>query len=591
MSAAHNRLWATLLMEELRRQHVGFVAVAPGSRSAPLALAVAESGLPHTVHYDERGAAFLALGHARATGWPAAVVTTSGTVVANLHPPFGKAGLDGVPLLLVTADRPPELRATGANQTMDQVKVFGDRVRWFFDLPPPSADVDPALVLTTAGAAVRHALHLPRGPVHLNMPFREPLVPGPGDARAEIPAHVAAWQASGEPYTLGATDANPSGALFLSGELADFDEGRRIERGLVVAGRLNEHIEADSAAVVAERLGWPLLPDVRSFARVGQVGAGSASFYDHVLLSERFAQQHRPEAVLLVGDTPLSKRLLTFLAESRPRVFAVMRDGPGRLDPVHRVTHHVAGRVLWSMDRLLDELAFLPPAEKTAWTTAWLDASHAAAREIAHALDRPRVLSEPFVARAVARMIPDGETLVLAASMPVRDVDFYAPPDRMPVTIVANRGVSGIDGTVATAAGAARADGDGATLLIGDLALLHDLNSLALLREGPRVVVVVLNNDGGGIFSFLPVARHADGAAFERMFGTPHGLGFRSAAEMFGLGYAAPETPEAFRAAYHAALARTTSSLIEVRTDRAANHALHLDVQARVRAAVDALVP
>ncbi|HYE58191.1 MAG TPA: 2-succinyl-5-enolpyruvyl-6-hydroxy-3-cyclohexene-1-carboxylic-acid synthase [Rhodothermales bacterium] len=591
MTAFLNRLWATLLVEELKRQGVTFVAVAPGSRSAPLALAVAESGIPHVVHYDERGVAFLALGHARVTNKPAAVVTTSGTAVANLYPAVVEADADGVPLLLLTADRPPELRATGANQTIDQVKVFGDRVRWYYELPTPGADVDPALVLTTAGTAVRHALHLPSGPVHLNVPFREPLVPGPDDPPAEIPAHIAAWRAADEPYTLGFTEASPHGSLRVADEIADFDAGRIIERGLVVAGRLDSHVEAADVAVLAERLGWPLLPDVRSFARVGRVGYGSASFYDHVLLSERFAEAHRPEAVLLVGDMPLSKRLLTFLAETRPRLFIVARDGPGRLDPMHRVTLHVAGRVLWFIDRLLDDLASLPQAPTSAWKEAWMNASHAVAREVAAMLDRPETLSEPFVTRTVARMMPDGEALVLGSSMPVRDVDFYGPADRMPVTIVANRGASGIDGTVATAAGAARGDGGGATLLLGDLALLHDLNSLALLREGPRVVVVVLNNDGGGIFSFLPVAKHAQASAFERMFGTPHGLDFRGAAEMFGLTYEVPETPKAFLEAYKAALARSTSSVIEVRTDRAANHALHLDLQARVRAAVDALVP
>ncbi len=280
------------------------------------------------------------------------------------------------------------------------------------------------------------------------------------------------------------------------------------------------------------------------------------------------------------------------LAESRPRLFIVARGGPGRLDPAHRVTHHVAGRTLWFMDRLLDDLSFLP--ERAPHRVCAGVARRLARRRAARWPRRstgPSELSEPFVARAVARMMPDGEPLVLAASMPVRDVDFYAPADRMAVRIVANRGASGIDGTVATAAGAARADGDGATLLTGDLALLHDLNSLALLRGGPRVVVVVLNNDGGGIFSFLPVAQHAEAGAFEAMFGTPHGLRFEAAAAMFGLDYAAPETPGAFRDAYRAALARPTSSLIEVRTERAANHALHLDLQARVRAAVEAALP
>lgn len=574
-TAALNAFWPELLVEELRRQGVCHVALSPGSRSTPLALAVVRSGLAHTVCIDERGAAFLALGAARATGQPAAFVCTSGTAVANAMPAVVEADMDGVPMLLLTADRPAELRHTGANQTVDQVRFFGHHVRWAFDLPAPDADVDPAFVLTTAALAVRHATHAPAGPVHLNVPFREPLAMEPGDAPVPDPPHVARWRASGQPYTTHLAQTRFVNAAPLVGVL----DGA--ERGLVVLGQGGDPYQAYR---LADRLGWPLLPDIRSDARLGADAKVACPYYDLVLASDAFAAAHRPDTVVQIGRLPVSKRLATFLAESRPGVWITVADGPQRLDPAHAATHHVLDPA-WALDDAVEALDAQPHGD---WVRGWRAASLAAADALAAAYDDREDVTEAGAARALVRAMPEEEALVVAASMPVRDLDQSAPVDGARVYVYANRGASGIDGTLATAAGIARASGRGAAVLLGDLAFLHDLNSLLLLRSGPRVVAVVVNNDGGGIFSFLPVALRTERAEFEAVFGTPHGRTFDHAAALFGLEYRAPSTMSGFQTDLSEAFGRDTSTVIEVRTDRSENNALHREVQACVAAAVEA---
>jgi 2-succinyl-5-enolpyruvyl-6-hydroxy-3-cyclohexene-1-carboxylate synthase len=562
-----NRLWAYLIVEELVRCGVEFFCVAPGSRSTPLVAALAANDKARSlVHFDERGTAFAALGYARATGRPAAWITTSGTAVANGLPAVVEASTDGVSMVLLTADRPPELRQTGANQTIDQPDIFGDYVRWRFDLPAPDPAIDPAMVLTTVDQAAYRARRSPLGPVHLNLMFREPFLPEKEhDSRGPSP-----WAERDEPYTRYAA-TKPS---------VDDMEIRALrqtlhpaKRGLVVAGRLASRKRGEAVLRLAEALGWPLLPDVGSQIRLGAGSQNLAAHYDVLLAGDSFAKAYAPDAVVHVGGRALSKRLEQFLGRSRPDPYVVVRENPFRLDPAHRVTHSIEADILdfcASMVRIATEH---PPAADTSWAAGWREASEKVGRHLDEiSSDEP---SEPFVARSVSRNVPADHGIVVASSMPVRDLDTYAAADGVPVPVAANRGASGIDGTVATAAGFARGLGRPVTLLIGDLALLHDLNSLAMLRDVP-VVVVVLNNDGGGIFSFLPVARHKE--FFEPYFGTPQGVNFGPAAEMFGLRYEHPETAAEFVGSYRAACARGSSTLIEVRTDREENVRLHAEL-------------
>ena len=573
-NARANRLWARLIVEELVRCGVGFFCVAPGSRSTPLVAALAENdGARELVHFDERGTAFGALGYARATGRPAAWITTSGTAVANGLPAVVEAATDGVPMILLTADRPPELRQTGANQTIDQPDIFGDFVRWRFDLPAPGLEIDPAMVLTTVDQATYRASRAPGGPVHLNLMFREPFL---SDGGEEPPPGPATWLKSDLPYTRYAATRPAVDETEIEGL---GNALRTVERGLVVAGRLASREQGEAVLRLAASLGWPVLPDVGSQVRLGADARGLVTHYDALLADEAFAGAHAPEAVLHVGGRSLSKRLEQFLSRSRPDPYVVVRENPFRLDPHHRVTHSVEMNVVDFCAALVGAIGPRRPAQGESWTTGWRRASEEAGRRMADLLDAATMPSEPLVARLVSRNIPPDHGLVVASSMPIRDLDTYAATDGPLVPVAANRGASGIDGTVATAAGFARGLGRPVTLLIGDLALLHDLNSLAMLRD-LRVVVLAINNDGGGIFSFLPVARHE--AIFEPYFGTPQGVNFEPAAAMFGLGYERPQTTNELLEAYRAACAREGSTLLEVSTDRDENVALHRELLAKI---------
>jgi len=571
-----NRLWAYLIVEELLRCGVGFFCVAPGSRSTPLVAALAANEKDRSlIHFDERGTAFAALGYARATGRPAAWITTSGTAVANGLPAVVEAATDGVPMILLTADRPPELRQTGANQTIDQPDIFGDYVRWRFDLPAPDPGIDPAMVLTTVDQAAYRAGRAPQGPVHLNLMFREPFLSDPEDE--EVLSGPSSWERSDEPYTRYAATKPAVDEMEIH---RLWETLRPVKRGLVIAGRLASRKQGEAVLRLADALGWPLLPDIGSQVRLG--AKGLVAHYDALLAGDSFARTHAPEAVVHIGGRALSKRLEQFLARSRPDPYVVMRENPFRLDPAHRVTHSVEANVPDFCAAIARAAIEDSATMDLSWTRDWREASEQVDRH----LDRiiPEEPNEPLVARVLSRNIPPDHGLVVASSMPVRALDTYAAADGAPVPVAANRGASGIDGTVATAAGFARGLGRPVTLLIGDLALLHDLNSLAMLRD-VHVIVVVLNNDGGGIFSFLPVATHEE--FFEPYFGTPQGVGFGPAAKMFGLGYEHPTTTEEFVEAYGSACARGTSTLIEVKTDRAENVALHRRVLEEVAARVE----
>jgi 2-succinyl-5-enolpyruvyl-6-hydroxy-3-cyclohexene-1-carboxylate synthase len=586
-----NHLWAALLVEELVRQGTTLFVVCPGSRSTPLAVAVAQNPRAEAlVHWDERAAGFVALGWGRATGRPAAAVTTSGTAVANLLPAAVEADADGVPLLLLTADRPPELRETGANQTIRQPPIFQDVARWALDWPVPTADVPARWVLSTAAHAVQRARQ-PAGPVHLNLPFREPLAATPDgtDATAYL-AGVEGWTEVDRPFVTAhdrqlarvAPDAHalPEGCL-------------NAQRGLIVVGELagrefERRLTSERIGKLGSDLGWPVLPDVRApFRMTADVLGDVIPNVDAVLVSETSRWRFQPDAVLHVGGRLVSKRLATFLREARPPVYVEIGDEKGRADPDILVTHRAVGRALHVLDSLTIKRG--ARAQAPEWQQAWKKASRAVA-SVLSTLDGDRgALSEPAVARAVAGC---PEPLVVAASMPIRDVEAYAPTsrDRQRV-VIANRGASGIDGTVATAHGVARGLGAPVIALVGDLALLHDQTSLALLRDGPPVIVVCVNNDGGGIFHRLPIASGAgqiDGDAFERFFGTPHGLTFEHAAAQVGLAYHAPTTTEQFDAALDTARQSGASALIEVRTDRHEQAALRRRIEAACADAVDA---
>jgi len=568
-----NSLWGRLFIEELVRIGLGYFCLPPGSRCAPLTTAAAaHPGATCIHHFDERGAAFHALGYARATGRPAVLITTSGTAVANTWPAVVEASMDRVPMILVTADRPPELHDTGANQTIDQVKLFGPYVRWQIDLPCPDTQINPEVILTGVDQAVYRAQRSPQGPVHINCMYREPLAPvSSGEDYTNYLSGLESWLGGTKPFT----EYMLPGASPMDQPVQQLTSTlNKIERGLVVVGSLGDPEQSRSVRKLIQKLSWPTLPDITSGLRLGNHQSPMIPHFDAALASPRFADENQPQAVLHLGGRLISKRLLDYLERCRPCPYILVNDHPLRHDPFHGVTLRIEAEVSRFCESLLPHLKTKPKKESP-WLSRWREGSDRVTRTLEAFTMENGGLSEPLVAWLVSQLIRPDDGLFLAASMPVRDADTYGAVNGSQVQVACNRGTNGIDGTLATATGFAQGLKRPVTLLIGDIALLHDLNSLYLLRsiEVP-VIVVVLNNNGGGIFSFLPIAQFPD--HFERYFGTPHNLTFEGAAGMFGLAYAHPLTKEAFIDSYRGAHQSGQSTVIEITTERKENYDLHV---------------
>jgi 2-succinyl-5-enolpyruvyl-6-hydroxy-3-cyclohexene-1-carboxylate synthase len=567
------RRFALTLVDELARAGVTDACLAPGSRSAPLALALAEHpGITVHVHLDERSAAFFALGAAKRSGRPVAVVCTSGTAAANFHPAVLEADQARTPLLVLTADRPPELRGTGANQATDQLKLYGPAVRWFCEVGVPADDPAAGRYWRSlASRAVAEATGPPPGPVHLNLAFAEPLVP-PG-----LGGDPAPGRPDGAPWT----KAPPAGRAADPGDVAALAEAVRANpRGLLVAGW---GVDLDPGVVdgFAAAAGWPVLADPLSGARRGPA---AVSAYDGLLRAPGFAAAHRPGLVVRVGAAPTSKALTGWLDESVPQV--LVDPAGGWLDPGRAASLRLTADPSALLAAVTARLGATGPASPVRpWLREWLEAERLAREAIDGLLDD---WAEPFegrVARDLVAWMPDGGTLVVGSSMPVRDVDAFAAP-RDGLRFVANRGLSGIDGFVATALGVAAAGTEPVAALCGDLTLLHDASSLLGAAGRPRgVVLVVCDNDGGGIFSFLPQAR-LPAELFEPLFGTPHGLDLTAVAAAARVPVTVVEKAAGLVPALDAALAGGGTRLVVVRGDRAANLARHRAVTEAVAAAV-----
>ncbi|MBW2108899.1 MAG: 2-succinyl-5-enolpyruvyl-6-hydroxy-3-cyclohexene-1-carboxylic-acid synthase [Deltaproteobacteria bacterium] len=572
-----NAFWASLIVEELVRNGIDFFCLAPGSRCTPLTVAVAQHKTARrSIHHDERGVAFHALGYGRATGRPAVVVTTSGTAVANTMPAVVEAAMEHVPLLLLTADRPPELRDTGANQTIRQTKIFGDYVSWFMDLPCPDERIPAATVLTAVDQAVYRTRCMPGGVVHLNCMLREPLapVPDPGGVYEAL-TPVQDWMACDAPYTRYALPERNAPAEAIS-RVADLLN--RTQHGVLVVGGLQGDSDREAVAEMAGRLQWPVCADITSGLRLGDASGLVVPFADIILGSRAFLQRHRPETVLHVGRRLVSKQLAAYLSNSRPAHYVLITDHPERQDPGHQVSTRLEGDVAKICGRLAKGLKTrgTPP-----WLTSWQKAIKVAEAAL-RPLDSLDDLNEPIVAAMISRKIPADHALFLASSMPIRDMDIFGDIRGPAVRVGANRGASGVDGTIASAAGFAQGLRRPVTLLCGDLAFLHDLNALNYLRDAAYpVIAVVINNNGGGIFSFLPIAQFEE--VFEPYFITPHGLTFESVAAMYDLAYYQPATRDEFASSYQDALHAGRSAVVEVRLDREKNHAFHMQLVRQIR--------
>ncbi|HVS28944.1 MAG TPA: 2-succinyl-5-enolpyruvyl-6-hydroxy-3-cyclohexene-1-carboxylic-acid synthase [Solirubrobacteraceae bacterium] len=564
-------------VDELSRCGMRAACTSPGSRCAPLVLSLTrDERLACYSHIDERCAGFFALGLARAGGQPVALACTSGTAAAELAPAVHEAHEARVPLLVLTADRPPELRDTGAGQTIDQLKLYGDAVKWFVEVGTHDANTDRIRWIRSLACRAWWTAQSGRpGPVQLNFALREPLVL---DEPLTAEPAESAGRAGGRPWLTRPQTRALSAPDVLDGFAADL---RARRRGVIVAGRTDPPELGASIAQLAQRAGYPLLADPQSGARRGPL---AVAHYDALLRDHRFAAAHAPELVLRIGDLPTSKPLRRWLARL-PDALQVRIDAEDSWqDPDAATATLLASDPAATIEALVAESPGAA-AHDQQWVDSWIRADAAAATAIASALADD--LCEPRVAAELGARLPAEVTCMVASSMPVRDLETFWPVRDAPPRTLSNRGANGIDGTVSTAFGAAAVADGPVVLVIGDVALAHDIGGLlAASRLGLKLTIVLLNNDGGGIFHFLPIANEPD--AFEQHIATPHGLDFAHAAALYGCRYERAADAAGFSAALDRALAAPTTMIVEVGTDRSDNVAVHERVWEAVASAATA---
>jgi 2-succinyl-5-enolpyruvyl-6-hydroxy-3-cyclohexene-1-carboxylate synthase len=567
------------LVGELAAAGIRHVCACPGSRSTPLAVELARAdgyGIKLWMHLDERSAAYFALGLARTLRAPVGLLATSGTAAANFLPAVAEAWLARVPLVVLTADRPHELRDNGAAQTIDQLALYGHHVKWFFDLPEPDASQLPTQLphlAALAARAVSTATAEPPGPVHLNWPFRDPLVP----SRAPIakPARVRVRHPLLAPPPV------------LVGDLAASLQGH--PRGLFVVGPQDDPGLAEPLTRLAARLGYPILADGLADVRFGPHDRSLViDTFDAFLRDASLAARLTPEVVVRVGAIPTSKPLLQFVERQRDARQIVVDPGGWR-DPSSQATDllHVDARLLCAA--LLNVTDGHADADQR-WAAGWQSANAAARRAIDDHFAADPELSEGKLFALLGELLPDGALIYAGNSMPVRDLDSFLAGSETRLRCLSNRGANGIDGVVSSALGAAASGRGPVVLVIGDVSFYHDLNGLLAARKhGLDLLVVLVNNDGGGIFSFLPQAE-TEGLDehFELLFGTPHGLSFRPFAEAYGGHYQRVDDWPGFASAVADGLERGGLRVVEVPSERGRNVLQHRAVW---RAVSEALEP
>ena len=578
MMRAENRNYAMAgaLVEGLVSAGLKDVVMCPGSRSGPLAICFARCEAIKTwVHLDERSAGYFALGMAKGSRGPVAVLTTSGTATANLLPAVIEARLTGVPLIVITADRPPELIDWGANQTIEQTGIYGSHVKWSVDLPVPEAGVDLKGYASAVGRrAIATAERYPSGPVHLNVPFREPLAPTVvGGEEVEV--------SGGEGILEGVTLAGAPDGWDAGRELGARVRG--VERGIIVCGPQDEPGLGEAVSGVAGILGYPILADPLSQVRFGiHDRSHVVDGYDLMLRDEDLWERLAPDLVIRFGAWPTSKSLSMFLARAKGAKHVLVTEN-GWPDP-----SHLAADVVQT-----DPVSFCRGVEsgvgafvaESGWVARWVGLSRAVVRGVGEHMSGVEELFEGKVFYELINHLPEKAILFAGNSMPVRDMDTFMASSSKAIRVLGNRGASGIDGVVSTALGSGVGAGAPVVAVVGDLSFFHDLTGLLMAKHREiNATIVVVNNDGGGIFSFLPQAKYGD--YFEEVYGTPHGLTFESVAELYGLEYMRVGSWGEFGEAVGRGVASEGTSIVEAPGSRERNVALHQEAWKAARAAL-----
>ena len=553
-----NELWSRLIIKELIHHGIRTFCIAPGSRSTPLTVAAANHPLAETIiHYDERGLAFNALGYAKGSGRPVALIVTSGSAVGNLLPAVMEAYHDHIPLILLTADRPPELRDTGANQTTRQSKIFQNFVHWEYDFPCPDQKISQAFVGTTIAQGVSHALSKPRGPVHFNCMYRKPLLEMEGTPPFSLHQSNRLMHSAETMVSMGRSQIREKTYEQIADELSEYKKGI-----ILVSG--TETFEDP----LSRSLQWPIFPDILSTIRSDGRGCGVIPYYDLIVKTIGANEDYTPDAILQLGDRFVSSKLTEWIASKKPKVHCHVASHIERKDPVHSVTHRVATDLENFIENLPNYLPGNPPSK---WFDTWKELNHLSQTGIDSYFKEYAFLSEPHLFHHLMEIGKPSTAFFFSNSLSIRNGDAFFCPEEPVGTIYGNRGLSGIDGNIATIAGIAKGSGKSLIACIGDLAFLHDINSLPLLQN-LFVKLVVINNNGGDIFSFLPISKRKD--VFKTYFTTPHNLSFNAAGALFGLEYENPQSISDFENA----LSLPGSVIIEVKTKPGENKKIHREI-------------
>ncbi len=547
-ASSFNELLANIIIEELFRNKIDTFFISPGSRSTPLTSSVASNKkLKKHIHFDERGSAFAALGYARATGKPSVLICTSGSAGANYFPAICEASADSVPLIVLTADRPPELHNVLANQTMSQQNLFGDKVKAFYNIEPFEKNSSLKEILSNVSSLIQQATTVPTGVVHINCMFREPLVfKNSKKDYSKYTSEISNWLKSDKPFQKKKIDKSK---LSLGSQFTNS------VRTFIIAGALKTKKEADAVVKFAEAYNLPVFADIRSGIRMSHKSKNIISYYDQFLLTT-VLDSKKSYQVLHVGGNIVSKRLLLFIEKANIEKYLVLHNYTNAYNPHHKMTESYLG----SIEKMLRQL----PKQVEPFDKKFLNDLISCNAKLKSTIEKHDYkFSEISITRVLSQEVKNNSFICSANSLSVRLLDMYADSSDKNIQLVANRGLSGIDGTIATAVGYADGSRKGGTLLIGDLAFQHDLNSLALLKKSTQpMVIVLLNNNGGKIFSYLPIAQNKE--IYTDYFETPQNISFENIAKQHDLPYNFVSSTRQFREIYKKRQTSKQSAIIEI---------------------------
>jgi 2-succinyl-5-enolpyruvyl-6-hydroxy-3-cyclohexene-1-carboxylate synthase len=565
-----NILWAGSFVNELAALGVKYVSLSPGSRNTPLTLAFANNKkIKSFVHIDERSSGFFALGLAKASGTPVAVVCTSGTATVELYPAIVEAYQQRVPLIICTADRPPELLNRGANQTINQFNLYKNHIRWFYDagLPEPELNKIRSLKLA-AGNAVHYSMVESRGPVHLNFPFKKPFEPK--TSTDEIDIGLLTFADNSLPVkndSFGCDDVDIDRQKWF---LEIFNYFKKYEKGLIIVGPDNYNSEfLNNCQLLSEKLSYPVLADGTSQLRFGnQCKENIITNFDAVLRSQEFSRDHQPDIIIHFGRTVTSKGLDTFLSNCDAVRFMVNEFGDW-FDPADKSIAAYSCKPYVFCREMVSLIESKKISRKqSSWLKAFNKEETIAARLKNKIIDHSVFPNESRIVNEVLKALPDECQVMVSNSMPVRDFDYFASCNEKKIIIYNNRGASGIDGITSTALGIAAANKNPTVLITGDLAFYYDLNGLLSAKNyNIPLVIVLINNNGGGIFEVLPISNY--GEIFRKYFLVPHNLEFRNFVKGFGGNYKLIKGWKAFNSSLYTALKAKKFSVLEIKTNAA----------------------